>query len=134
MARRLRTAGRTGRTITLKVRYRDFTTLTRSHTLVEATDSGCAIVKTARTLMSQLELRSGVRLLGVGVASLGTEAHEQLSFDEPDQHWHEAERAIDEIRDRFGAGAIGPATLAGGDGLRVKRKGDQQWGPSDASH
>ena len=56
----------------------------------------------------------------------------QLSFDEPDEHWFEAERAVDEIRDRFGAAAIGPATLAGAEGLRVKRQGDQQWGPSQA--
>jgi len=130
VARRLRTASRTGRTITLKVRYGDFRTLTRSHTLAEATDSGRTIVKTARELMSRLELDSGVRLLGVGVASLGTQAHQQLSFDEPDEHWHDAERAVDEIRDRFGAGAIGPATLAGGNGPGLKRKGDQQWGPS----
>ncbi|HMQ28369.1 MAG TPA: hypothetical protein PKA98_20440, partial [Acidimicrobiales bacterium] len=43
--------------------------------------------------------------------------------------WGEASRAVDEIRERFGSAAIGPARLAGPGGLTVKRRGDQQWGP-----
>jgi DNA polymerase-4 len=130
VARRLRVAGRAGRTVNLKVRYSDFSTLTRSLTLAQPTDSARVVVRTARSLMDALDMRAGIRLLGVGVSSLGTDVAQQLSFDEPDEHWHEAERAVDEIRDRFGAAAIGPAALAGGEGLRVKLQGDQQWGPS----
>ncbi len=130
VARRLRVTGRAGRTVNLKVRYSDFTTLTRSLTLAQPTDSARVVVRTARDLMDALDLRAGIRLLGVGVSSLGTEVAQQLSFDQPDEHWCEAERAVDEIRDRFGAAAIGPAALAGVEGLRVKRQGDQQWGPS----
>ena len=130
VARRLRVAGRAGRTVNLKVRYSDFTTLTRSLTLAQPTDSARVVVRTARSLMDAVDMRAGIRLLGVGVSSLGTDVAQQLSFDEPDEHWYEAERAVDEIRDRFGAAAIGPAALAGAEGLRVKRQGDQQWGPS----
>lgn len=131
VGQRLRSAGRTGRTVALKVRYHDFATLSRSHTLAEPTDSPRLIIRTARELMAKLDLRTGVRLLGVGVSNLAGEAHEQLTLDRPDTHWHDAEHVVDEIRGRFGAGAIGPATLADADGLRVKQKGDQQWGPSE---
>ena len=78
----------------------------------------------------------GVRLLGVSVTNLGEGEGAQLSFDAFDSAeaaesdgWDAASRAIDEVRQRFGERALGPATLADGDGVRVKRRGEQQWGP-----
>ena len=72
-----------------------------------------------------------MRLLGISVSNLAQEPAHQLSFDETGPSWGEASVAVDEIRRRFGDGAVGPASLAGGQGLRVKRQGDQQWGPGE---
>ena len=71
--------------------------------------------------------------MGVTGIAKGTEG-EQLSFDDVgsvEPEWGDAEEAIDAIRDRFGEGVIGPASAIRGGELRVKRSGDQQWGPGD---
>ena len=47
------------------------------------------------------------------------------------ESWSDADRAIDEVRRRFGDRAVGPAALVGRDGLHLKRRGDQQWGPGE---
>ncbi|MFF8774836.1 DNA polymerase IV [Kitasatospora sp. NPDC015120] len=77
-ARRLRGAGRSGRTVVLKVRRFDFSTLTRSETLRGPTDDETVIVETARRLASQVDITGGVRLLGVGVAQLADYTQEDL--------------------------------------------------------
>ncbi|MFE2110053.1 DNA polymerase IV [Kitasatospora sp. NPDC059463] len=77
-ARRLRGAGRSGRTVVLKVRRFDFSTLTRSETLRGPTDDETVIVETARRLASQMDITGGVRLLGVGVAQLADYTQEDL--------------------------------------------------------
>jgi DNA polymerase IV len=129
-AARLRAAGVAGRTVTIKVRFHDFRTITRSTTLTEPIDTGTDVLRAASQLLGRVDPTPGVRLLGVHVSHLGPGGVRQLSFDEADTaHWDEATEAIDRIRSRFGASAIGPATLADGAGLRVKRRGDQQWGP-----
>src|SRR5690606_9004281 len=131
VAGRLRRAGLAGRTVAVKVRFHDFTTISRQATLPDPVDSGQAIVACAKTLVANLDPSPGVRLLGVSVSGLTEEATRQLSFDDvaaPD--WNEVDDAVDAIRARFGPQAIGPAALVGRDGLRVKRRGDQQWGPS----
>jgi DNA polymerase-4 len=76
--RRLRGAGRSGRTVVLKVRRFDFSTLTRSETLRAPTDDLGVIRETARRLLEQLELAGGVRLLGVGVSGLADFTQEDL--------------------------------------------------------
>ena len=53
-----------------------------------------------------------------------------LLDDRPDD-WRRAEAVVDEIRARFGARSVGPASLTGPDGLRVARRGAQQWGPDE---
>ena len=134
VSRRLRKNDKQGRTISLKVRFPDFRTITRSITLDQPTDSGRVIAHEAKRLLASVDTSPGVRLLGVGVAGLGVEGARQLQFgdiDDGETVWDDAERAVDEIRDRFGSGSIGPATLAVGGELRVKRQGDQQWGPDD---
>ncbi|HET7430541.1 MAG TPA: DNA polymerase IV [Nocardioides sp.] len=70
VAERLRKNGLSGRTVTLKVRLHDFTTLSRSTTLPAPTDAGPTIARLARGLLGELDLTGGVRLLGVGVSGL----------------------------------------------------------------
>ena len=70
VAGRLRKSGLSGRTVTIKVRSHDFTTLTRSSTLPEPTDSSATIARLARGLLGDLDTSAGVRLLGVGVSGL----------------------------------------------------------------
>jgi DNA polymerase IV len=128
---RLRKAGLAGRTVQVKVRFGDFRTITRSTTLPEPVDTGIAITRAARRLLVEIDPSSGVRLLGVSVSGLGTGTSRQLSLgDVASTDWTDATRAVDEIRDRFGAAAIVPAALTGPAGPRVKRRGDQQWGPA----
>ncbi|MFD0275730.1 DNA polymerase IV [Kitasatospora sp. NPDC127111] len=76
--RRLRAAGRSGRTVVLKVRRFDFSTLTRSETLRGPTDDETVITETARRLASQVDITGGVRLLGVGVSQLADYTQEDL--------------------------------------------------------
>jgi DNA polymerase-4 len=130
IAARLRKHEVAGRTISIKVRFHDFRTITRATTLASATDAATEIAREAKTLLAQVDLGAGVRLLGVSVSGLTEDASRQLSFDDATTpSWGDANKAIDEIRARFGAAAIGPAAIAGRDGLRVKRRGEQQWGP-----
>jgi DNA polymerase-4 len=131
VAQRLRNHGLAGRTVTIKVRFHDFRTITRSVTLPAAVDTGPAIARAAKELLEPVDPASGVRLLGVSVANLADDGARQLSLEDV-QHpgWDDASRAVDEIRKRFGDEAIAPATLREPGGIRVKRQGDQQWGPS----
>jgi DNA polymerase IV len=139
VAWRLRRAGLTARTVTLKVRFGDFRTLTRSVTVPVPLDEGPALARYAHGLLAGIDPAPGVRLLGVGVSGLLEGAAHQLSFDDVDGgprgdgggSWHEASGAVDAIRERFGEAAIGPAAAVGPRGLRVKRRGDGQWGPDD---
>ncbi len=75
---RLRAAGRSGRTVVLKVRRFDFSTLTRSETLRAPTDDETVIAETARRLALQVDTTGGVRLLGVGVSQLADYTQEDL--------------------------------------------------------
>ncbi len=135
---RLRAAGLAGRTVTVKVRFGDFTTISRAATVPDAIDTTHAIVRAAKALLDQVDPSTGVRLLGVSVSGLTEDSARQLSLDDlvdgaevGDGQWASATAAIDEIRARFGTGAIGPAALSDGGQLRIKRRGDQQWGPTD---
>ena len=118
---RLRAAGLTGRTIALKVRFSDFTTITRSRTLHDPTDVAKDIYDTARALFDALGLeRARLRLVGVRVEGLvpADEAPRQLLIGAPDHGRREAEVAVDAIRARFGSDAVRPARLVepGGEG------------------
>jgi DNA polymerase-4 len=131
VAQRLRNHHLTGRTVTIKVRFHDFRTITRSVTLPAAADTGPVIARAAKELLDVVDPSSGVRLLGVSVSTLMDDAARQLSLDDAAHPgWDDASRAVDDIRRRFGDDAIVPATLRGPDGIRVKRRGDQQWGPT----
>lgn len=81
---RMRKNGLSGRTVTIKVRLHDFTTLSRSSTLTSPTDDGATIARIARSLLADLDTTGGVRLLGVGVSGLADWVQEDL-FGEADE-------------------------------------------------
>ena len=113
-AARVRAAGMLGRTVTIRVRFSDFTTITRSRTLRDPTDVSREIYETARSLYDALGLqRARIRLVGVRMEGLveGAGAPIQGLLDEPEQGWREADRAVDRASARFGAGSVRPASL-----------------------
>ncbi|HYY99965.1 MAG TPA: DNA polymerase IV [Candidatus Binatia bacterium] len=83
VAARLRARGRSGRTITIKVRRGDFTTVGRSETQLAPTDDAAVIRSVARRLLESVETGGGVRLLGVGVSGLADAAQGDLFTDPP---------------------------------------------------
>ncbi len=78
VAERLRKHGFSGRTVTIKVRLHDFTTLSRSSTLPSPTDRATTVGRVARSLLTELDTSGGVRLLGVGVSGLADWIQEDL--------------------------------------------------------
>ncbi|MEA2932475.1 MAG: polymerase [Actinomycetota bacterium] len=174
VATRMRKAAVAGRTVTLKVRFHDFRTITRSRTAPAPVDTGRELARLAGELLASVDCSEGVRLLGVSASNLVERGAEQLSLGamagsgdgsgngpgdgsgggsgggpaggtgnrsgngsggggngsgsgsgaEP------VARAMDDVRRRFGDAAVGPASLIGTGGLKLKRQGDQQWGPS----
>lgn len=86
VAERLRGGRLSGRTVTIKVRLHDFTTLSRSTTLPSPTDHAGTIGRLARSLLAELDTSGGVRLLGVGVSGLADWIQDDLfGDDEPDE-------------------------------------------------
>jgi DNA polymerase-4 len=123
VTRRMRAAGRVGRTVVLRLRFNDFSRATRSHTLPHATAHTQTILATARGLLATampLIERQGITLVGVAVANLEDDRAVQLTLPF-DRHSSGAlDAAIDEVRARFGAAAITRAVLLGRDqGLTV---------------
>jgi DNA polymerase-4 len=113
-AARLRATDQVGRTVSIKVRFADFTTITRSKTLREPTDVARVVFETARGLYDALGLeRARIRLVGVRVEGLADAAAtpRQLALGGAGEEWRAAERAADQAAARFGAGAVQPATL-----------------------
>jgi DNA polymerase-4 len=115
VGRRLREAGLAGRTVTLKLRFADFRTITRARTLPAATDTDAELHGVAGDLLARLRLgRVPVRLVGVAVSTLleraGAPVQLRLGPDRPG--WEMAVRAADAVRERFGEEAIDLASLA----------------------
>jgi DNA polymerase IV len=111
---RMRVAGVAGRTVTLTVRFADFTTITRSRTLPEATDVTQEVYRQAVRSYDALGLqRARIRLVGVRVEGLvpRRRVHRQLVLGERDRGWADADRAADRVVRRFGAGTVRPASL-----------------------
>ena len=143
---RLRAAGLTGRTVNVKLRFADFSTVTRAHSLEGPVLSSSEIARIATALLEAVDVGRGIRLLGVSVSSLeplGVSGGRQLSLLDPEATGSafsraarsneparaEVELAVDAIRRRYGAGAVGPATVVRpGGGLGVKRVGEAPWG------
>ena len=127
-AARVRAAGMVGRTISIKVRFSDFTTITRSRTLRDPTDVSRDIYATALALFDGLGLqRARLRLVGVRVEGLmdSAQAPVQGLLDEPEHGWRDADRAVDQASARFGAGAVRPASLVEGErSATAPKRGD----------
>jgi DNA polymerase-4 len=120
VAARLRGAGVTARTVTLKVRFGDFETRTRTRTLASPTDAAGVVLPVVRELLDAFDVVRGVRLLGVSASQLEAGGHAQgvLALgDAPEagtaRRRAAVDRAADDARARFGDHAVGPATLAG---------------------
>jgi DNA polymerase IV len=117
VARRLRRAEVAGRTVTIKVRFASFETVTRSVTLGAPTDRTHELVRASRQLLEGLRLeRVRVRLLGVGVSNLGDgSAARQLALEVPDEpadgRWEHLDRVADAVADRFGDVGVSYAAL-----------------------
>ena len=164
----LRRAERAARTVTVKLRFGDFTQVTRSHTLDGPVDATPAIGAVADALLESVDLSRGVRLLGVSLSGLvdpgeGTQLRLDLDTqssgvvadgapatgDRPDagaapsgvrdasreaerlqQSWGSVTSAVDAIRSRYGGSAVGPASLVTPEGIKVRQRGEAQWGPS----
>jgi DNA polymerase IV len=179
----LRHAQLSARTVSVKIKFADFSLITRSHTLSSPIDASPAIAAVAAALLDSVDRKLGVRLLGVSLSGFGREeGGTQLSLDlggveaGPDgragevegargpgvgggaggglpplsagagdpvlraddeaeriqRSWGPVTAAVDAIRARYGGSSVGPASLVGADGLRIRRRGEAQWGPSEA--
>jgi DNA polymerase-4 len=114
VTRRLRQAGRVGRTVGLRLRFDDFSRATRSRTLLQPTANTEAILTTARGLLTvavPMIERKGITLVGVAISNLddGRAIQLALPLDGPDSGALDA--ALDEVRRRFGSAAITRAVL-----------------------
>jgi DNA polymerase-4 len=109
----LRGKGLRTRTVSIKVRFDDFSTITRSRTLPVATDVTMEIYATAAQLLDEQVPPGAVRLIGVRAEGLllASETGEQLTLDAPERGWRDADLAADAARSRFGRAAVGPASL-----------------------
>jgi DNA polymerase IV len=122
VTRRMRTAGRAGRTVVLRLRFDDFSRATRSHTLPWPTSHSHTIMVTARELLTDampMIRRQGVTMVGVAVANLDDSGVIQLTLPF-ERHNGGLDAALDRVRDRFGSDAVTRAVLLGRDqGLTV---------------
>ena len=123
VTRRMRSAGRVGRTVVLRLRFGDFSRATRSHTLPHATAHTRTILAVVRGLLATatpMIERRGLTLVGIAVANLENDDAVQLVLP-LDRHSGSAlDAALDEIRERFGPAAVTRAVLLGRDqGLTV---------------
>lgn len=108
---RLRRAGLAARTITLKIRYDDFTTLTRGFTADNAVDSPRDLFQTSQHLLEQVDGERPVRLLGIsGSGLVQSISPRQMSIDS-DENWARVADAVADVRDRYGDHAVDPARL-----------------------
>jgi DNA polymerase-4 len=118
VTRRMRAAGRVGRTIVLRLRFGDFTRATRSHTLPQATAETHAILTAARELLANtmpMIERQGITLVGISVANLENDDAVQLAL--PFDRWSGGalDEALDEVRARYGSTAVLRGVLVGRD-------------------
>jgi DNA polymerase-4 len=123
------------RTITLKIKFPDFTLITRSKTLEQPITTVPAAVNVLDELLAKVDLTRGVRLAGVSVRNFADSAGGQLSLfgDDSvrslDDTWAPATKAIDQIRDKFGLGAIRVASALPDD----PQPGSAKWGPQSST-
>ena len=144
VATMLRGASSSARTITVKVKFKDLSLVSRAHTMQRPIATGGAIGQVAAALLSGVDPGEGVRLLGVSASGLTAGSADQLSFDLGDgldednrsaeareQSWSDVTTTVDAIRNRFGKGAVGAASMVTEDGVQVPARRDAPWGPDD---
>ena len=116
VTRRMRVAGRAGRTVVLRLRFDDFSRATRSHTLQQQTTNTGVILATATGLLEEaapLIERRGITLVGVAVANLSDGRSLQLALPFDRRHSDALDAALDEVWQRFGSRAVTRAVLIG---------------------
>ncbi|HXN60257.1 MAG TPA: DNA polymerase IV [Acidimicrobiales bacterium] len=144
VATMLRGTSTSARTITVKVKFKDLSLQTRSHTLGRAVTTGGAIGQMASALLAGIDPGEGIRLLGVSASGLTVGGADQLSFDLGDgqdhsnesamareQSWHDVTAAVDAIRNRFGKSSVGSAAMVTEEGVQVPARRDAPWGPDE---
>ncbi|MGN7151228.1 DNA polymerase IV [Arthrobacter sp. SAFR-179] len=113
-ATRLRSSGMVARTVALKLRFADFSTITRSRTVQTPVDSAQLVYAVALQLLESVGTRPmAVRLVGVRAEQLEEAARTslQLSIDRREENWRAAEQALDEVARKFGSKSVLPARL-----------------------
>lgn len=121
---RLRKHAMIARTVSIKVRFSDFRTITRSRTLAEPTNVGRRLFEEAWDVFGALNLdvrQTPLRLIGVRAEQLLDAGGDAVALWDPDEEWRETERTLDAVSARFGRGMIGPASL-----VRRARDADQE--------
>lgn len=111
---RVKAAHFVAKTVVLKIKFSNFTTITRSKTLDHPTSSQREIYQTAAALFRALKLeRTKIRLVGVRVENLlsSSQGTSQLRFDQPQKGWPEIEAATDQASRRYGESVVRPARL-----------------------
>ena len=128
VARRLRAGGLSAGGMALKLRYADFSTITRSRRLDFPTDSGARLYELSRMLLEAVgPLPQAIRLIGVRADHLEPGAGGvQLSFDRQDDNWRKVEKSLDEVWSKFGSSGLTPARL-----LDPKQRGGPRQEGSD---
>lgn len=126
VAIRLRAAGMVARTVVLKLRFEDFSTVTRSRKLAEPTDLGRTLYETVRAIYEEFAAEGRpVRLVGVRGEQLIHPAESLVSLWDTTDGWRDAEEAMEAASARFGRGAIGPARLMGAERSERPRLGQR---------
>lgn len=135
VARRCRAEGLSPRTCTVKLKFSDFRMITRSRTSPTPLSSAQAMLRLIESALDEIDLQDGVRLVGFSTRNFSEPTAQSSLFDvganaaeasDLDAVWRDTTSAIDEIRQRFGAGAIRPAST-----LNTGREpGSSPWGPS----
>ena len=119
ITRRMRKAGRTGRTVVLRLRFDDFSRATRSHTMPRATAATDAILAAARALVTAaapLMAERGLTLVGFAVSNIDRDGAQQLELPfPPTVDLTALDAAVDEVRQRFGNAAVKRGVLLGRD-------------------
>jgi DNA polymerase-4 len=114
VGRRMRVAGRSGRTVVLRLRFDDFSRATRSHTLVHPTANTGVILATAAALLegaAPVIERRGITLVGVAVGNLGDGTALQLALPLDRRYSDALDAALDEVWQRFGSRAVTRAVV-----------------------
>jgi DNA polymerase-4 len=116
VTRRMRAAGRVGRTVVIRMRFDDFSRVTRSHTLATPTANTATILMTARSLLAAAEpliRRQGLSLVGLAVANLYDDGAVQLALPFDGRSGSALDSALDGVHERFGSTAVTRAVLLG---------------------